>query len=408
MAEKVEQKDYESIKNAVRNEPLSLMKEAGSKEMNFSQLLNASCPTVLIEEKRSVGNKLMEDFGFIPRDSSILKATSAEEFFQTQYGRVLAYDYLYRNHIANYGKRDDALLLPYSNTDTLYPEAQGTPMTEDPPLPRFDPNSLVGIQSNAASGSYNIFRWNPTEDDLKRERVLPGTNIPIMQLTEQEAPITLKKWGIGAELTYESIRRSTLDKIGVMINLQMDVERKRQLSEFIKVLKDGDERDGKKASDGTDLDTKAVAVTRANVDSNAAAGTLTLRGLMAFMAGWPEGRRCTHIICRLQRAIDIALLSLGNNNILASQIASQPGIPGFSIPGLGGNVVVLIADDADIGADEFLGIDSTASLEKVNEVGADIREQAEQIQNQTRIMTFTDTYGLAKVIIKATRLLTIT
>ena len=408
MAEKVEQRDYESIKNAVRNEPLSLMKEASGREMNFSQLLNASCPAVLIEEKRSVGNKLMEDFGFIPRDSSILKATEAEEFFQTDYGKVLAYDYIYRNHIANYGKRDDALLLPYSNTDTLYPEAQGQVLTEDTILPKFDPNTLVGIQSSASSGSYNIFRWKPTEDDLKRERVLPGTNIPVMQLTEQEAPITLKKWGIGAELTYEAIRRSTLDKIGVMINLEMDVERKRQLSEFIKVLKDGDERDGKQASDGATLNTKAVAVSRTDVDSNAAAGTLTLRGLMAFMAGWPDGRRCSHIICRLQRAIDIALLSLGNNNILASQIAGQPGIPGFSIPGLGGNVVILIADDADVGADEFLGIDASSSLEKVNETGAAIRQQAEQIQNQTRIMTFTDTYGLAKVIIKSTRLLTIT
>ena len=407
MADKIEVRDYDSFKTELERNPAGLLEQAAAREMNFSQFGNRACPSVLIEEKRNISNKLMEDFGYLPRGNSFLKATTADEFFDTAHGRTLAYDYLYRNHVANYGKRD-VPYLPVSNTETLFPEAQGTPRTETSLEPRFDPNALIAVQSNAASSSYNIFRWVPTEADLQRERVLPGTDLPIMQLAEQEAPITLKKWGIGAELTYEAVRRESLDKIGTMINLEMDVERSRQLSEFIKVTKDGDERNGKQASDGTTLNTAAVSVTRAAIDASSSAKTITLRGLMMFFGGWPKGRRCTHVVCRLARAVDIALLTLGNNNTLVGQIANMEGIPGFVIPGIGGRVTVLIADDDDVGEDELIGLDASSSLEKINETGAAIRQQAEQIKNQTRLMTFSDTYGLAKVIVDSTRVYDLT
>ena len=402
MAKRVEIRDYESIRNSLKTNPLGLMQEAADHEMNLSQLMNAACPTVLLEEERSIGNKLMQELGFIVRGSSFAKASTYEEFAQTDYGRALAYDYLYRNHFVR-----DVPMLPVSTTDALYPDATSVPRTETSLAPRFDPNTLIGLQTNISGSTYKVFRWKPVEDDLKRERVGAGADLPVMQLSEQDAPINLYKWGIAAELTYEAIRRQELDKIGTMLALEMDVENARQLSQFVTVLKDGDERDGKEASDGTTLNTKGVSVTRASVDSGSSPAELTLRGLMGFQATWPQGRVCTHMICRASRAIDIALLTSGTSNVPLAFLtqAAAPGIPSFSIPGLGGNVTVLIADDDDVGADEIVGIDSNASLEKVNEAGADIREQARQIKNQTELMTFSDTYGLAKIIIEATRVL---
>lgn len=406
MATKIEQRDYESIKASLKSNAAGLMKEAADNEMNLSQYLNSSCPSILLEEKRSIGNKLMQDFGFVPVGADFVKASTYEEFAQTEYGRALAYDYLYRRHFINDGRRD-VPMLPSSNTDSLYPDSVSRPRTENDLRPRFDPNQLVGLQTPISGSTYKVFRWNPTEDDLKRERVNPGTKLPTMQLAEQEAPINLYKWGIAAELTYEAIRRQSLDKTGAMLGLELNVERARQLSQFAKVLKDGDERNGKTASDGSTLTTSAPVILRSAVDSAASAKEITLKGLMNFFAGWPQGYACNYLICRAARAVDIALLTNGSQNTPLAFLTgvSAPGIPGFTIPGIGGNVTVLIANSDDVGEDELIGIDSTASLEKVNETGSDIREQSRQIDQQTELMTFSDTYGLAKIIVAAARVL---
>ena len=402
MSVDIEIRDYDSIKAAVEREPGALMLQAAANDMNFSQFLNRSCPDILLNEKRNIANKLMEDFGYVARGTDYVAPTTADEFFQTLHGRTLAYDYLYRNHFSGMGVRE-VPMLPVSSTDSLYPEAVSMPAMENPPQPRFDPNVLVGLQSNAASSTYKVFRWKPTESDVRRERVMPGSKFATMQLAEQDAPINLHKWGVAAELTYEAIRRQSLDKVGALINLEMMVESKRQLSEFVKVLRDGDERDGKEASDGTTLNTKAVTVNRSVIDSGSNAKEITLKGLMLFLGGWPTGYTCNYLVARLARAVDIALLTNGSQNTPISFLTEGGNIPGFTIPGLGGNVTVLIADDDDIGEDEILGIASAAALEKVNEIGSDIREQAQQIDNQTTLMTFSDTYGLAKLILNTTR-----
>ena len=402
----IERRDFESVKASLQSNPTQLMKEAAAEEMNLSQYLNTLCPDILLEEKRNISNKLMEESGFVARGTDYVKATPYEEFCQTEHGRALAYDYLYRNVFINDGRRD-VPMLPISNTDALYPDATSVPRTENDLRPRFNPNTLVGLQTNITGSTYKVFRWKPTEDDLKRERVMPASKLPTMTLDESEAPINLYKWGIAAELTYEAIRRQALDKIGTMLNLEMNVENRRQLSQFVKVLKDGDERNGKVDSKGDTLNTAAVTVNRTTVDSAASPKEVTLKGLMNFFAGWPQGYACDYILCRSARAVDIALLTTGNSDIPISFLTnvSAPGIPGFLIPGIGGTVTVLVADDDDVGEDELIGLDSTASLEKVNESGADIREQATQIDNQTQLMTFSDTYGLAKIITDATRVL---
>ena len=46
-----------------------------------------------------------------------------------------------------------------------------------------------------------------------------------------------------------------------------------------------------------------------------------------------------------------------------------------------------------------------AALEKLEESGSSIREQAIDIEKQTQIMTFSDNYGLAKIVTGVTRTL---
>lgn len=409
MSKPIEQRDYAEIRATLTHKPTELMREAGDHDMNLSQFLNASCPAVLLDERRSITNKLTEDLGFVVRGSSFVKASTYEDFAKTPAGRALAYDYLYRNYFRT-PDRSSTIMFPTSNTETLFPDGVSVPRFEDELPARFDPNTLIAITTPVEGSTYKVFRWKGEEDDVKRERVMPGSKLPKMQLTEQEAPVNLYKWGIAAELTYEAIRRLALDKVGAMLMLEMNVERRRQLSQYITVLKDGDERDGQTASDGTVLNTKAVSVTRASVDSAASPGEITLKGLMNYFAGWPQGYACNYIMCRASRAVDIALLTTGSTNIPISFLTnvSAPGIPGFLIPGIGGTVTVLIADDDDVGANEIVGVDSGAALERLDETGSSIREQAIDIENQTQLMTFSDNYGLAKLITATTRVLNLT
>ena len=360
--DRIETRSYDDFKSEFIADPIRAMKQAANHEMNLSQYANAVAPSVLLEERRSVTNKLIEDLGFVVKESSVAKATPYERFAETTHGRAIAYDYLYRNFYKGHQRVNP--MLPNSNTDqTLYPDGVSVPRFDPEIQPRFDPDTLVAMTTPVNGSTYKVFRWKGNQSDLERERVLPASKLPTMALNEQEAPVNIYKYGIAAEVSYEAIRRLALDKVGAMLQLEMNADRVRQLKQYIGVLKDGDERNGQKASDGTTLNTVAVGVTRQQVDAGSSAGEITLKGLMNWFAGWPQGYACNYVICRATRAVDIALLTNGNQNTPLAFLTgvSAPGIPGFSIPGIGGQVTVLIANDDDIGANELLGIDSNCS-----------------------------------------------
>lgn len=398
-----EVRDYDAVLEQFRTNPLGVMNDASSRGMNVAQHLNNISPQTLIEQKRNITNRLMEDLGFTPKDSSFTKATTYEEFAQTEAGRAIAYDYLYRNHIV---QAREVPKLPSSYVEAVYPPTEGPMVQETNLAPRFNPATLVGLESTATSSVYKPIRFEPKEEDLKRERVAPGTNLPTMQAQESDSAVNLYKWGIAAELTYESIRRQSLDVIGAMLRAENDVEGKRVLSEMIDKLINGDDRDGQTNSAGVTLNTKAKAETRSGLNGGNTAGELNLKGIMTLLSRFtPHNLTCNYFITRASVAIDLALTTLGSSDIPLAFLTqvSAPGIPGFSIPGIGGRVTVLIASDDDIAANQIVAIDSTRALERITEVGSEIREQARDIRNQTEVMTFSNNYGFAKWYLEATR-----
>ena len=172
MAKSIERVEYKQIKDEFEADPTALMKKAGDENLNLSQYMNTACPDVLLQEKRSIGNKLMEDYGYVVKEASFVRATPYSEFCDTNHGRALAYDYIYRKYFVNDGRRD-VPLLPSSNTTTLYDGGNTSPQFEDSYGSRFDPNTLVALQTPASGTSVKVFRWKPTSaNDVKRERVL--------------------------------------------------------------------------------------------------------------------------------------------------------------------------------------------------------------------------------------------
>ena len=66
------------------------------------------------------------------------------------------------------------------------------------------------------------------------------------------------------------------------------------------------------------------------------------------------------------------------------------------------------APDGAITASKVLGIDARFAVEKVNRAGMTIRQQAENIANQTRDVVISDTYLWARLAQEAVKALDIT
>ena len=392
--------EYKQFKTEFDNDPVGMLREAGKKQMNFSQYANSLCPESILSDGRSVLSRVTQDMGLFTRSSDISLASTVEEFVATKQGEALMHDILYRA----YTNKRNSLTSGFEDSlgSVLRPGDAGMPRVDKMVDPAINIDELVGMTTDISTQDYRPFRWIYSAEALERKEISPGSPVPATTLGQREDTIQLKKWGNRFELTYESLRNYDvrIDKLAQMIQLEGMREQTRMLDELVGVLEKGDST----ANSAADI------VAQSTLDSAATTGQLSAKAWLAFGMEFIAPYVMTHALMRKANSLQLILLTLGDANIHVSQLinAQAEGIPRIEQMNITADAVRFgRVPDSAITEHYIVGLDSRYSVEMVQQTGAEMQEQADNIESQVRNVVLTNTYGWAKLDFDATKVLNV-
>lgn len=257
-------------------------------------------------------------------------------------------------------------------------------------------SELVSMTTPIDSDSYRSYYLAYDAAALRRFRVGESADIPLAKLTGSENNIRLKKYGRGIQASYEDLRRMRVDKLAFFIQwlaVQSEIDK---VAAALDVLVNGD----------GNSNTVPTTHNLTTLDSNAVAGTLSLKGWLNYKMQFENPYTVTTALMQSAVALQLALLNTGSANI---PLVTVPGGQG----GLGTGLTPInqFADTVRYGwtndapALKVVGFDNRFALERVTEIGSEISEMERFITNQTQVMTMTEVEGFAVIDGKATRIL---
>ena len=235
---------------------------------------------------------------------------------------------------------------------------------------------------------------------LARTPIAPGSEIPATTIGQKEGIIQLNKWANRFRITYEAIREFNvrIDKLAFMVQREGLFEANRMIGELAGVLKTGDGTTG----------SAATVVKGVTLDSARTAGELSSKMWLSFGPEFKAPYVLTHALMRKKQAIQLILLTTGSANIHVSQLinANAEGVPSIASMNVTSDAVRYgWLDDTEITEHQIYGVDSRFAVEKVMQVGGEVREQAQNITSQTQDVVVSSTYNWAKLDFTAIKVL---
>lgn len=259
-------------------------------------------------------------------------------------------------------------------------------------------NELVATTTPIDSNVYRaIYMSDPDPATYRLLRVGELGEIPGSKLTAGSRAIDLFKYARRLDVSYEVLRRVPIPLVAIFIArlaVQAEVDKSTVIQN---VLINGDGNAG----------TAATVVPLVDVDSTAAANTLTLKAHLGFKLKFRNPYIWTTELVREDVLLQQLLLNTGSANIPLA-MAPQFGFGGFTPMNdrLGDNVRYGISDTAP--ANKILAFDRRSAIERVTEIGSNINETQRFVKNQTETMTFSEVEGYAVFDAKATKILDLT
>ena len=390
---------YNEFRKEINDDPVKVMKQAADLEMSLSQYGNLVCSEVMAKEKRSITSKLRQDEGLFTRNSVVSKASLVEEFFQSPVRIALLQDLCYNSF---YGTRS-AITLESSQSpgDALLPFSNQDPAPNNTGL-SLNPGELVATSCEIGTDNYRPFKWDYDQNDdsknLKRHNVSPGAVIPPTTLGQREGAIQMEKWGNRFVLPYEMLTGNSMrvNKLAAMIRLEGFTEESRMFGELVGILEKGD------GTDGSAAPKKKLSVF---------GGTDGTFSLSAFLTWLDEGLdfpfQITHVLMNKAERRKLIAQVLSTNGLDAlNQLTSIGLSPMLSNMNEWQSMVRYGRTPNDeLTTGMILGIDARAAAEYVMRSGMAIRQQAENITNESREVVISDTYLYSKVAHEASTIL---
>lgn len=390
---------YADFQKRFRENPVAVMVEAADLGMDLSQYGNAISPETRLEQNRSILHRLMEDECIYVNETDMSAPSTVGECLDGGYRQALLFHVLTKAWDKNGIQDRNTITLPTSAPLHTPPNlaTQGQP----PPVAvglRLNPGELVSTSHSIDTNTYSPFKWVYEKGDMQRTKVAPAETIPASTLGEEDGNIPMAKWGNRFVLPYEMLtggQGMRINKLAQMVSLDASTESSRQFIELLAVIEKGD---------GV---TPAATIEGISTYD----GTANEFGFIAFLNWLDEALEApfqiSHVIMlkAQQRQLRAALGALQGN--LAMAQLSSVGLAPNRIANMEdvGNIRYGRAPEGAIGASKVLGIDSRFNVEKVNRAGMTIRQQAENIANQTRDVVISDTYLWARLANEAVKVL---
>lgn len=238
----------------------------------------------------------------------------------------------------------------------------------------------------------NIFKALYIDDtgakaEAQMSRITEWAKLPSVQFRTSETAGNVYKYGRLLKVSYEQMRRFSIDFVGWAINYIAQVAAIDKENDAVDVLVNGDGNSG----------TSATSSNGSTYDS-AAANKLTLKMLINFrLTKFPRPYAATTVIGRAADLTELLTLNAGSSNLAAqTYVNANTGINPLNVrmPRLSADSLIAV-DNTGVAANNLLFIDRSESLEMVREEGADIVERDRIINGQWEEIALTESLGWA-------------
>lgn len=337
-------------------------------------------------------SRLMREAGIVTRSDPEAGywASPAEEFTKTPATRALLTEFFARTwrRVMFASPQERATLLSSETSvgswSRPYAEANQPRWTQQiaPAIPL---NEVVAMTTPVSSRDYRSAYLTYDAEKLRLYRVGESAEIPEALVVTSDHTIQLQKYGRALRASYEALQGLRVDKLARMIALMAVQSEVDKVAAAITVLVSGD----------GNTDTAAENFNLTTLDAAASAGTLTLKGWLAFKLKFANPYMLTTALVQEAVALQLLLLNTGSSNTPLVAVQALSGFGGFSQinPGLRDNVALGWTSEAP--TLKIVGFDRRFALEHLVQIGSQISEMERYILNQTQVMTMTEISGFA-------------
>ena len=368
-----------------------LYDEAKKRGMTLSAFLEYEDPSDETERRLGIDgfSRLMMAAGIIASgdpDGSY-SADTLERFRANQESEALFPEWAARMWRKGQGM-DQRAAAQFLSTEYI-PGTPQRPYSESPTMrmqafqPAIPLSEVVAITTPVDGDTYRPLRLiEPSAADLRKWRVTETAELPRTKIASSNDVIRLRKFGRAIEASYEVLRRTPIDHIGILIQkigIQSQID---QVAAAMDVMVNGD----------GNANTAATNYNLTTLDSAASAGTMTAKGYAAFKMKFANPYVMTTVLVREDVGLQLWLLSLGNANILLA----TAGILGQFEP-----INTNLRDGVRLGVTseapslKIIGFDGRFAIERVVERGSNINEADRWITRQVEVLTMSENEGYA-------------
>lgn len=359
-------------KIALNNLNIDTYREAFSKGLTLSSYLEMNDPSPEGSKIDAFG-RLMQEAGIVSRSipERNIFASQVEAFYRTDENKGLFPEFIARTLIKS---------------------------MSDFPLYNHLVASRTPIDSNVYKAAYLDLSKPKNKKATEMRRVTEAADLPVAKLILGKKAVEIYKYGRAIEISYEALRRMSIDMFRLHINrIGLDAA-DNKVAEILDVIKNGDGNDN--AADTFKLK---------SLDSGAT--KLTKEGWVKFLLKfYPNGANTVvanedgllQILEVLYPKLEVAGKM---DELLANGLNVKTNLPQNLI----GNTTLLYSPHVEkIGGKEAIyALDKDNCITELVEIGSTINEADRFIKNQTELLTISENSGFMKLFADSAKILTI-
>ncbi len=367
------------------------MKGRGLKDApTLSRALEHASPTE--KGQMSAFSRMMKAAGIRTKSDPVMGywASEGDAFLKTPATRALFTEFFAREwrRVAFAGPAERAVLLSSDGTPGSWerPYQEGTAKWEQQIAPAIALTELVGMTNPISGDLYRSLFLEYEADQLRQFRVGESAEIPIATISAREHTIHLHKYGRGLRASYEDLRRMRVDKLAFFIRMMAVQSEMDKVAAGLNTIVNGD----------GNTDTPATVHNLTTLDTAATAGTLTLKGWLAFKLKFVGPYVLTTGLMQEAVALQLALLNVGSANVPLAG-ANLGGMVQSLTPINTTSDGVRYGWTSDAPALKIVGFDKRFALEQLVEIGSTISEMEKFITNQTQVVVMSEVQGFGTI-----------
>lgn len=365
------------------------MRERGAEDApTLSRALEFASPSE--DGQPSAYNRMLREAGIRTRSDPQAGywASRGDAFLQNAGTRALLTEFYARTWraVVFATPQQRAVLLSSAGTPGSWqrPYTEGTARWEQQVQPAIPLAELVAMTNPIDGNLYRSLYMEYDATQLRQFRVGESAEIPIATIASREHTVTLRKFGRGLRASYEDLRRMRVDKLAFFVAQAAVQSESDKVAAALDIIVNGD----------GNTDTAAAVHNLTTLDTAAVAGTLTLKGWLAFKMKFVNPYILTTALMQEAVALQLALLNVGSGNV--PMMSFNPANLGVGLTPINQTSDgVRYGWTSDAPALKIVGFDRRFALENVTEIGSDIAEMERFITNQTQVMTMTEVQGFA-------------